>query len=105
MVTTVKNGTATITVTVDGVSKSCQVTVKKPDVTFAESEVTMAVGEKRKVNVSVSSGNKPVFSSSNTSIAAVDETGAITAKEVGKAYIYAKEDGVKARVRVIVKEK
>ncbi len=105
MVTTVKNGAATITVTVDGVSKSCQVTVKKPDVTFAESEVTMAVGEKRKVNVSVSSGNKPVFSSSNTSIAAVDETGAITAKEVGKAYIYAKEDGVKARVRVIVKEK
>lgn len=105
MVTTVKNGAATITVTVDGVSKSCQVTVKKPEVKFAESEVTLAVGEAKKLGVSVSSGNKPVFSSSNTSIAVVDEDGVVTAKEVGRAFIYAKEDGVKSRMRVNVKEK
>ncbi len=102
VVTAVKNGSAIITVTVDGVSKSCEVTVKKPVVKFAESEITMAKGEVRKVNVSVSSGNKPVFSSSNSSIASVDENGVISANEPGKAYIYAKEDGVKSRQRVIV---
>lgn len=103
VVTAVKNGSAVITVTVDGVSKSCEVTVKKPVVKFAESEITMARGETRKVNVTVSSGNKPVFSSSNTSIASVDEQGNISANDAGKAYIYAKEDGVKSRMQVIVK--
>lgn len=103
MITAVKNGTAIITVTIDGVSKSCEVTVKKPTVKFAENEITMAVGETKQANVSVSSGNKPAFSSSNTSVASVDENGRIVANDVGKAYIYAKEDGVKSRMRVTVK--
>lgn len=102
-VTAVKNGTAVITVTVDGVSKNCKVTVKKPTVKFAENEITLRVGEIRKVKVSVSSGNKPIFSSSNPSIASVNETGIVTANDPGKAYIYASEDGVKSRMRVIVK--
>lgn len=103
MVTAVKNGTAVITVTIDGVSKSCQVTVKKPTVKFAESEITLAVGEKKKADVSVSSGNKPAFSSSNDSVVSVDDNGVISANEVGKAYVYAKEDGAKGRMRVVVK--
>lgn len=103
LVTAVKNGTTVITVTVDGVSKSCKVTVKKPTIKFAESEITLSVGEIRKVKVLVSSGNKPVFSSSNASIASVNENGIISANEPGKAYIYASEDGVKSRMRVVVK--
>ena len=63
----------------------------------------MGVGRKKTVKVSVSSGNKPVFSSSNTCIATVNEHGVVTANDVGKAYIYAAEDGVKTRMRVIVK--
>ena len=51
----------------------------------------------------VSSGNKPAFSSSNSCVAEVDKNGRITAKDAGKAYIYASEDGVKSRVRVVVK--
>ncbi|NBH13759.1 hypothetical protein D3Z36_06100 [Lachnospiraceae bacterium] len=102
-VTAVKNGTALITATVDGVSKSCEITVKKPVVTFEQSELTLTVGKKKTVKVSVSSGNKPVFSSSNTCIATVDEHGTVLAHEKGKAYIYAKEDGVKSRMRIIVK--
>lgn len=102
MITAVKNGTAIITVTIDGVSKSCEVTVKKPVVKFAENEIIMAVGEKKKVNVSVSSGNKPAFSSSNASVVSVDENGIISANEAGKAYVYASEDGAKSRMRVIV---
>lgn len=103
LVTAIKNGTATITVTVDGVAKTCKVTVKKPTVKFSESEITMSVGEERKINVAVSSGNQPAFSSSNTSIASVDEHGVVSANDTGKAYIYAKEDGSKSRMRVIVK--
>lgn len=105
MVTAVKNGTATITVTVDGVSKSCQVTVKKPVITFEKNELTLAVGRKKRVTVSVSSGNKPVFSSSNTCIATVDDDGTVQAHDVGKAYIYASEDGVKSRMRITVIKK
>lgn len=102
-VTAIKNGSATITVTVDGVSRSCEITVKKPTVKFEKNELTLAVGKKKTVKVSVSSGNKPVFSSSNTCIATIDAHGVVTANDVGKAYIYAAEDGVKARMRVIVK--
>lgn len=102
-VTAMKNGTATITATVDGVSKSCEITVKKPTITFEQKELTLTVGKKKTVKVTVSSGNKPVFSSSNTCIATVNENGLVTAHEVGKAYIYATEDGVKSRMRIIVK--
>lgn len=105
IVTAMKNGTAVISVTVDGVSKNCQVTVKKPTITFEKSEITLTTGKKKTVNVSVSSRNKPVFSSSNTCIATVDENGTVYAHEAGKAYIYASEDGTKSRIRVIVKAK
>lgn len=102
-VTAMKNGTAIITATVDGVSKSCEITVKKPTVKFEKKELILAVGKKKTVKVAVSSGNKPVFSSSNTCVATVNENGLITANDVGKAYIYAAEDGVKSRMRIIVK--
>lgn len=105
LVTAVKNGTAVITVSVDGVSKTCTVTVRKPIVKFAEDKVTLTVGKWYHADVTVSSKNKPEYSSSNTSIATVDQNGNIYAKSRGKAYIYAKEDGVKERMTVIVTEK
>jgi len=104
-VTAVKHGTATITVTVDGCSKTCEVTVKKPQICFAKDSVTLTVGETAPANVSVSSKNKPEFSSSNSHVASVSENGRITARAKGRAYIYAKEDGAKERMTVTVKEK
>lgn len=101
-VTAVKNGTATITVTIDGVSKTCNVTVKKPKMKFETDSVTLRAGETYKTKVTVSSGNKPSYSSSNESVATVDSSGKIRAKSAGKAYIYAKEDGTKERMTVIV---
>ncbi len=103
VVTAIKNGSATITASVDGVSRSCEITVKKPTVKFEKNELTLSVGKKKTIKVTVSSGNKPVFSSSNTCIATVDENGTVTAHEAGKAYIYAAEDGTKSRLRIIVK--
>lgn len=101
-VTAVKNGTAVITVTVDGVSKTCNVTVKKPKIKFETDSVTLRAGETYQAKATVSSGNKPSYSSSNERVATVDSSGKIRAKEKGKAYIYAKEDGAKERLTVLV---
>lgn len=102
-VTAMKNGVAIITVTVDGVSKMCEVTVKKPKITFSSEEIELSVGQTYQAQVTVSSGNQPTYSSSNTNVVTVDEKGNITAKGTGKAYIYAKEDGIKERMIVVVK--
>lgn len=103
-VTAVKNGTAIITVTVDGVSKTCEVTVKKPKITVGQEQISLTAGETCQPKVTVSSGNKPEYYSSNTNVATVNETGVITAIGRGRAYIYAKEDGTKVRMTVTVKE-
>lgn len=103
-VTAVKHGTAIVTVTVDGVSKSCEVTVKKPAIKFEQTQIELAAGQKYQAKAAVSSGNKPEYSSSNTNVASVDNNGRVTARAKGKAYIYAKEDGTKERMTVIVKE-
>ena len=102
-VTAIKNGSAIITVTVDGVSKTCEILVKKPTIRFEKDTVNLAVGERHKLKTTVSSGNKPAYSSSNTSVASVDEDGEIYGKKPGRAYIYASEDGTKERVTVMVK--
>ena len=104
-VTAIKNGTAIITVTVDGVSKTCEVTVKKPKITVGQEQISLVAGETCQPNVTVSSGNKPEYYSSNTNVATVNEIGMITAIGKGRAYIYAKEDGTKVRMTVTVKEK
>lgn len=104
-VTAIKHGTAVVTVTVDGVSKNCEVTVKSPKITFPQTTITLHPGERARVNATVSSGNQPTYSSSNSNVASVDANGVITAKTVGRSYVYASEDGTKERITVYVKEK
>ncbi len=102
-ITAFKHGSAVITVTVDNVSKTCRLTVKQPKITFNPGTLTLKAGETFTPKVTVSSGNKPVFSSSNINIAEVDENGQIYARQPGKAYIYAKEDGIKASLILTVR--
>ena len=102
-VTAVKHGTATITVTIAGVKATCVILVKQPGVSFPQSELTLKQGEKICVKAKVSSGNEAVYSSSNTTVATVDEQGNIYACGKGKAYIYATEDGIKAKMTIRVK--
>lgn len=104
LVTAVKHGTAKITCKADGVSKTCAVTVKQPTVKLTPSTLKLSVGESRTLKASVSSGNAPVWSTSNLNIVDVDENGTITARQKGRAYIYAREDGVKASCIVTVTE-
>ena len=96
IVTAHKHGSARITVTVDGVSRICRLTVKQPKIRFTPDLVTLRAGEAFTPKVFVSSGITPAFSSSNINIASVDKDGTIHARQPGRAYIYAKEDGSRA---------
>lgn len=103
-ITAIKHGTAIISATVSGVAKTCTITVKQPDITLDSYDITLKKGEIKKVTATVSSGNTPVWSSSNPNIAVIDSTGNITGVQKGKAYIYAAEDGVKIRCTIHVTE-
>lgn len=92
----VKHGTAAITAKIDGVSKSCMITVCSPAITLSCKECRVKVGKKKKLTAKVSSGNKPVWSSSKSSVAVVDQSGNVTAKKKGTALIRVKEDGTTA---------
>lgn len=103
-ITANKHGTAVITATVDGVSKSSEVIVEKPTITLSSKELTLKKGSTAYLTATVSSGNIPVWSSSNSNIVTVYNTGKIIAVRKGTAYIYAAEDGSKAQCIVHVTE-
>lgn len=100
-VTAVKHGTALISAKVDGVTKTCEVTVKQPSISLNNVDVVLTEGEQITLTAAVSSGNLPVWSVSNSSILSIDH-GTITALSKGTAYVYACEDGIRARCKVKV---
>lgn len=104
MVTAVKHGTAQITATVDGVSKTCTVTVKQPKIKLSATTLALTVGDAHTLSATVSSGNAPEWSTSNMNILSVDQNGNIIARQKGRAYVYAREDGVKTSCIVTVSE-
>jgi len=103
-ITAQKNGIATITATVDGVSKFCEVTVLKPSITLSSTELCLKKGASTTIIATVSSDNSPIWSSSNSNIISINSKGQITALKKGAAYIYATEDGTKARCTIRVTE-
>lgn len=103
-VTAVKNGNAVITATVDGVSKTCEITVQKPEITLSSSALKLKVGENAVIKATVSSNNQPTWTTSNSNIISINSKGEIKALAKGKAYIYASEDGTKVRCTVTVTE-
>lgn len=103
-ITAIKNGTAVITATVSGVSAICEVIVKKPDITLSAEELTIKTGSVTSITANVSSGNSPTWSTSNPKIISVNSKGEIRAIKKGRAYVYAKEDGAKARCTIYVTE-
>ncbi len=96
-VTAVKHGTAVITAKVDGVSRICQVTVKQPEITLSDTELTLSPGESVSLTAEVSSGNPVIWSVSNKKVAEITGDGKVTAYKKGTCYLYASEDGVKER--------
>lgn len=104
LVTAVKHGTAIITAKVDGVSKTCAITVKQPRIRLSATSLAMSVGETRTLSATVSSGNAAEWSTSNSNVLSVRPDGSITAHKKGRAYVYAREDGIKVSCVVTVSE-
>ena len=112
LVTAKKAGKVTITATTkDGnaTKKSCKITVKPQKVTklTATKKLTMTVGEKKALSVTVKPDNafntNLAYSSSKSSIVSVDKNGKLTAKKAGKAVITVKtKDGSKKSVKITV---
>lgn len=101
-VTALKHGTATITATVDKVSKTCSITVVQPTITLVPAELSLLPKQTYTLKPKVSSGNHPTYRSSNDSVATVSAEGLITAIGKGAAYITVSEDGIKVKCKVKV---
>lgn len=102
LITAMGHGTAVITVKCGGSSAKCIVDVMQPEVTLSTNEIKLKAGKSFKLSAFVSSGNAPEWTSSNTAVATVSKNGTVKAKSKGKTYVYAKEDGIKARCKVTV---
>jgi uncharacterized protein YjdB len=103
-VTAIKHGTALISATIDGVTKTCTVTVNSPTIELSATTLSLLVDQKTTLYATVSSGNTPVWSCSNSNVLEVKADGTITALKNGTAYVYASEDGTKVKCKVIVTE-
>ncbi len=99
-----KNGVANIKVSCDYTTVICEVTVKKPEITLSASTLTLKAGERTKLTAYVSSGNPVTWSVSNINILSVDSKGVVYARQKGKAYLYAYEDGTKVSCIIKVTE-
>ena len=112
-VTAIAKGEAIITAeSADGVKAECKVTVEKKvaAIELSESEKTVFVGDTFTITATVKpedAFNRTVtWSSSDPSIATVDENGTVTAIAKGEAIIIAESaDGVKAECKVTVEKK
>ena len=99
-VTGVKKGTATITVTNNGVSKKFKITVKNPKLN--KSKLTLKKEKSFKLSIKGKVG-KAKFTSSNKKVATVSKKGNIKAKKKGKATITVKTNGIKLKCKITVR--
>lgn len=101
-ITAMKPGNASITVKADQTEVQCKVKVKKPVITLSAKNYALHAGNTQKIKAKVSSGLDPVWSSSKSSVAFVDQYGNVTAVKAGTATIKAKLDGVTATCIITV---
>ncbi len=111
-VTAVKEGTAEITATAGGKSAKCTVTVKKKviavtSVTLSQTSLALTEGETATLTATVTPENATdksvTWSSSNSDVATVSESGTVTALKAGTAEITANAGEKTATCTVTVK--
>lgn len=104
LITAKGSGTATITVSRGKSKAACKITVNQTEIQVEDTSVELQKGEKRKINVIVSSGTNPTFRSSNSRVVKVDTRGNITAVKNGNATITIRADGETKKCKVTVKK-
>lgn len=107
-ITAKKEGTATITAKIKGTSmkKTCKITVKKKSLKLSSDKVSIYVGDTKTLRATPTpSGEKILWTSSNTKVATVNSSGKITAKKAGTATITAKikDTNIKKTCKLTVK--
>ena len=100
VITGVKKGTATITVTNNKVTKTFKITVKNP--TLNKTSLNLKVKKTYTLKVQGKIG-KVTYSSSNKKVATVNSNGKVTAKKKGNATITVKANGITLKCKVKVK--
>ncbi len=95
-------GTAIITVSADGASAFCLVTVVKPKIVFKDTVIELKAGESIRLEAKVTPAYTLQWSTSNEKVLTVSEDGTVTALKKGKAYVYAKTEGAKEKCLVTV---
>ena len=102
-ITAQKAGTAQITATIDGLSATCQVEVKKPELEL-KAKATVYLNSSLTLKATAAPKGKITWKSSNAKIAEVTSKGKIKPKKIGKVTITAACNGVKKQCKVTVKK-
>lgn len=107
-VTAVKEGKVTITAKVDNAEAVCTITITKEQkkITLNETAQEIEVGKTFQLSVSDGSGTAPkaVWTSSDSTVASVNDNGLVKAVKAGKAVITAKVEDAEATCTITVKE-
>ena len=97
-----KPGNAVITVKADNTTVQCTVTVKEPTLKLTTESIKLYRNQTAALSAYVSSGIKPTWKSSKSSVATINENGIIVAKKHGTATITAKVDDISRTCQVTV---
>jgi len=103
VVTAKKAGTATITATANGISKTCKITVKNATLTVKKTALTVKKGKTVKISATVTPGSKIAYKTSNKKIATVTSKGVVKGIKKGKTTITVSSNGIKKTVKITVK--
>ena len=104
-VTAKKPGKATITAKIGKKKYKCKITVKNPTTKLNKTSLTLQVGSSYTLKASSNGkSKKATWTSSNPAVAAVNASGAVTAKAAGTAKVTVKMNGASKVCSVTVKE-
>ncbi|MCM1113726.1 MAG: Ig-like domain-containing protein [Muribaculum sp.] len=103
-VTGVKTGTAKITATAHGISKTCQVTVKKPTFSINKTSLKAYQGYTGSITATPRPKAPVSWQSSDPSVASVDQNGTVTGVKTGTVTITATAHGISKTCKVTVQK-
>lgn len=104
VITAKKAGSAVVTVTAEGLSKTCKVTVKKPGFKLAKASLSLKKNKTAAIKVkAITPKGSVTYKSEKKAIASVTAKGVVKGKKKGTTYIRVTCNGVTKKVKVTVK--